>query len=283
MRLAIVVLAVAPAWLFAQVPKLPKAVNSSESVKKDAKPKASEPSAKANPETGSTKGEGADTTTKEQSKAGKGGDDAETNRRIADYTENLARYTRGLVWVGAVQIIALFVQAIFLRLALRDTRQSFVLSRPPRLIVRNVVVRQPSTMTFAAYGNDTKGESITGQFYVANVGGTRGTIREVYSMVGGGPLPMERPYEALNGQSVNIPLLPGQSVPIPLPTNGGEIVKLEGGSTAPIPAGGNAYVMGWVEHIDDMGNRRRTAFCRQWSTITRRFSAISDADYEYAE
>jgi hypothetical protein len=282
MRLAALVLIVASARLPAQVPELPKAVNSGDSVKKEKKPNTGKPATNTNLDTGSVKGEGADATKKEQAKAQKGSDDAEANRRIADYTEKLASYTRGLVWVGAIQIIALAVQAIFLRLALRDTRQSFVLSQPPRLIVRNVTVRQPTTMTFMASGGDTKNQPITGQFYVANVGGTRASIREVYSMLGCGPLPMERPYETLRGNSIDIQLLPGQSTPIVFPTTVGDV--FDGGpSKVQIPGGGNGYIIGWVEYGDDAGNRRRTAFCRRWDTIIQRFYAVDDADYEHAE
>lgn len=54
-------------------------------------------------------------------KTTKDDDDAEANRRIADYTEKLANYTMALVGVGIAQILALAVQGFFLRLALQDT------------------------------------------------------------------------------------------------------------------------------------------------------------------
>ena len=97
-----------------------------------------------------------------------------------------------------------------------------------------------------------------------------------------GALPMVRPYETLDGQAVDIPLLAGQSTPIIIPTN----EKIFEGEPDPHPLRPgfvSAYLMGWIDYLDDDGNQRRTAFCRQWSTMTKRFHVIDDPDYEHAE
>ena len=46
-----------------------------------------------------------------------------------------------------------------------------------------------------------------------------------------------------------------------------------------------AYVLGWVEYADDLGNLRRTAFCRLWDPSFNRFRGFTekDPDYEYSD
>jgi hypothetical protein len=43
------------------------------------------------------------------------------------------------------------------------------------------------------------------------------------------------------------------------------------------------YVMGWVRYTDNREVIRYTGFCRQWRHPERRFRAIDDPDYEYAD
>jgi len=39
----------------------------------------------------------------------------------------------------------------------------------------------------------------------------------------------------------------------------------------------------YIEYRDDRGWPRRTAFCRKYDPITRRFSIVDDQEYEYQE
>ena len=43
------------------------------------------------------------------------------------------------------------------------------------------------------------------------------------------------------------------------------------------------YVMGWVDYFDELGTRRRTAFCREFIPNKGRFFPVSDPDYEHEE
>ena len=48
--------------------------------------------------------------------------------------------------------------------------------------------------------------------------------------------------------------------------------------------GEHLWVLGWLEYSDDLGNPRRTAFCRDWSISTERFCPVKDdPDYENAD
>ena len=43
----------------------------------------------------------------------------------------------------------------------------------------------------------------------------------------------------------------------------------------------NVYVIGWIEFIDDAGNKRQIEFCRIYDFKTKRFCKYDDPDYEY--
>lgn len=49
--------------------------------------------------------------------------DTEQNRRIADYTAQLAFYTKALVWVGIFQILVFIAQAVIFRMTLLENRR----------------------------------------------------------------------------------------------------------------------------------------------------------------
>jgi hypothetical protein len=207
-----------------------------------------------------------------------------------DTDSRLARFTKLLVIVGALQFVALIAQAFFLNKSIRLTRDSIILSQRPRLIVRNVVARQPDCITIPGTPPFGKGKPVGGQFFVANVGGSEATVRESRYIVIGleGTLPMERPYEGQAGNNpitVKCVLPPGGvtpgliSAPNPFPDK----------DPMPTPTAGDrgehtsVYVMGWIEYSDGLGSVRRTAFCRKYHWRRKRFFAVKDPDYEHAE
>src|SRR2546422_34226 len=148
-----------------------------------------------------------------------------------DIERSLANFTRWLVLVGIAQAVILACQAgIFLlqlcayrkqgdilEQSLADNRRTFVVTQRPKLIVRNVVVKQPKSV----HGRDPylfePGHPVIGQFYVANVGGSRAHIIESLCWVRalqGINLPMERPYEGEYGNNP-VPICdlnPGQPI-----------------------------------------------------------------------
>jgi hypothetical protein len=171
-----------------------------------------------------------------------------------------------------------------------DTHRAILLTQRPKLIVRNIVI-WPNEIGTPLFG---QGRPVTGQFYVANIGGSEATVCESHCMVIGmkGTLPMERPYEGKNG---NNPI----AIKSVLPPGGVEVGLFSDGNPFPdfdpMPffVVGNqsanqvflaaVYVMGWIEYSDGLGFNRRTAFCRKYDPDKGRFFAIEDPDYEHAE
>lgn len=153
--------------------------------------------------------------------------------------------------------------------------------------VRNIVVKQSTPIGGVKPTLFAQGTYIGGQFYIENVGGTRAYILESHCQVfwTDKGLPMERPYE---GKDPNIPisrdceLQAGQSMPIIFQSE-----RLMDDRADDILAGNSywkIYVMGWIAYGDDLGIRRRTAFCREYrgalNAAEGRFYPVGDSDYE---
>jgi hypothetical protein len=164
------------------------------------------------------------------------------------------------------------------------SQKTLVLTQRPKLIVRNIVVKTPGD-PLRQTAPFQPGYSVEGEFQVVNVGGTPATItqsgcRVFWNQVA---LPMHRPYEHLSPNNpVRGVLQPGTSV-----VGGFMSDRPMDQHAAEIWQAGNQwslYVMGWVEYRDDLGFVRRTVFCRRYDVGRgRRFFAVDDPDYEYAD
>jgi hypothetical protein len=160
-----------------------------------------------------------------------------------------------------------------------DAKESIVLAQRPRLRVRNVVVNGYGVAMYQP------GDSVEGQFYVSNVGGTIATITESHCMIYWSKigLPMRRPYEGEvpnNPVSKGTQIPPGASRPV--------LFSWIGDHESDIGSKHIAYIMGWIEYIDGIKIKRRTAFCRIFKEdrprfIYGRFHAVNDPDYEHEE
>jgi|SRR5579859_1257905 len=82
--------------------------------------------------------------------------------------------------MGAIQCIALFIQAGFLYKDFTQTREALILSQRPKLIVRNIIIPELEMLhektPIALLEN-----ILNGSFYVANIGASLTEIREVHS------------------------------------------------------------------------------------------------------
>jgi hypothetical protein len=170
--------------------------------------------------------------------------------------------------------------------AASDTRRALFLAQRPRVRVRNIVIRPPQVPGYFPmlfHPNHT----IDGQLYIVNVGGTAARLVEVHCEIywpdaGVMTLPMERPYEGQNPSAPNLrtKLQPGQSWPLTF----GSYSMIGGTESDQILAGHRMiYVLGYVAYRDELGIERRTAFCRKYDHIRRRFFMVDDPDYEHEE
>jgi hypothetical protein len=189
------------------------------------------------------------------------------------------------------------IAAVAAEKAAEIARTEFIASHRPRLRVRNVVVKNPK----AADGRELQlfapGQTIEGQFYIANVGDSRADILDghctVYFSQQG--LPMRRPYEGGedNLQATSRTLLSGESTPVlfrgDAPPPGAEM-----GVGTNAFGSWDLYVMGWVTYADhtDPPTKRRTSFCRQYrltgipgrsAAPIGRFHKVEEPDYEHEE
>jgi len=183
----------------------------------------------------------------------------------------------------------------------RLMRMQFVLSQRPRLIVRNIVTREPAKVQGGEPEPFVPGAFITGQFYVTNVGGSRAEITQSLCWVRayfGVNLPMETPYEGSIGNNpVQGILEAGQSAigVIGSGSQGETSVRLTQEqfkgifpkNDPELQAIGSSrwslYVLGWIRYRDDIGLSRTTAFCRRYNPVIERFEKVIDLDYEHEE
>jgi hypothetical protein len=131
-------------------------------------------------------------------------EETEANRKIANYTEALARYTLALVVVGSLQFAALVVQGIFLYRAFRETQGATTLTRRSveesirsnagnegLTLASNEITREATELTQQSillthrpklivrsfYSDSIRaGPTVDGRFQIVNVGGTKARI-----------------------------------------------------------------------------------------------------------
>jgi len=271
----------------------------------------------------------------ESGESNKSDTDAEQNRRIADYTLELARYTKALVAVGIIQALIftghfwVFSKTLsaareataeqsrltrrsnaITRRAVRETersnaanealtqesnfntrtgtdltRQSLVLSHPPRVVVRNIEIT-PRIFDFrSAPGGVTQGPvMVTGTARLFNKGGSTAYVTgwccHVFLF---DVLPMKLPFsppESDLGLSVALP--PGKFGTMPLPT--GQRGPIEVAEMYQLGCGTRGiFVMGEVIYRDEFLNIRTTSFCREWRYGDQYFKIVNNLDYEDAE
>lgn len=169
-----------------------------------------------------------------------------------------------------------------------------ILAHPPELIVRNVQIQRPDMRKITLPDDLRKVQAFMGQLLVPNTGKTTATIVHAgcWVFLIEGELPMERPYDGFSPNTQVIgpreqgKLLPGDSGVMLISSAASPVIK---GGQDPMeslqghPKQVNLYVMGWVFYEDDIGNRRRTAFCREWDWPTQNFVKVDNPNYEHEE
>ena len=156
------------------------------------------------------------------------------------------------------------------------TRQSFILSNRPRLIIRNVSVCDVDAMF-----HPEPTEPVGGAFFIANIGTSTSRIISVdCGIYRADTLPMVPPFTS-DGQNPDRLLPPGKGTKWSFETllTGVQIGELSG----IIDHTANVYVIGRIGYTDDLGTMRSTAFCRKWDNSRGRFLAVDDPDYEHTE
>jgi hypothetical protein len=186
-----------------------------------------------------------------------------------------------IVGIGAIFAALLTLRAIWRQTV--ATEKTLVLTQRPKIVVRTFYFSEPRAIGgLSRIPKEIEAGSLcSGQFYIANLGGTKATTQEIYSTVFIAPgLPMKRPYEGLEGSTEKKTFQPGQSEPYLF----GLKTPLDDSTANEIyNYGTNLYVLGWIGYTDDLGIWRITAFCRQYDTSKKRFVPVDNADYESSD
>jgi hypothetical protein len=212
-----------------------------------------------------------------------------------EISRQLARFTFWLVVVGALQLIALAVQAGVLYhhgTLIREsvgqmekavtayqevadlTRKSLILAQRPRLIVRNVEI-DPSTLLGG------KPEDFAGTLQVYNSGGSKAHVSAISCrLFCFDKLPMKAPFDP-PVQSGNIELPPGfygtRSFASGFDANDFRTFRTIREKRTGL------YMMGELVYSDDLGLLRTKRFCRKFDWEQERFLPVTDPDYETNE
>ena len=128
--------------------------------------------------------------------------------------------------------------------------------------------------------NLEKGSQASGQFYIANVGGTAAHIREIVCETYiATSLPMKRPYEGKEGSREEKTLLPGEST-FYLFGRTEPLSNSEADSVYFTAEGAKFYVLGWIGYTDDLDIYKITHFCRRFDQESSAFVPVDNPDYE---
>jgi hypothetical protein len=118
---------------------------------------------------------------------------------------------------------------------------------------------------------------------IANIGDNRAYVTDnyanLYFVKSGERLPALPPFEGERNTIGPMELGNGVSKPIVISTSEKGLRFLE----TKLAHGDRMYFLGYIQYRDDLGNERRTAFCRGYSGKNKRFHAISVPDYDYVD
>jgi hypothetical protein len=199
-----------------------------------------------------------------------------------------------LVYVTAILVLVTFGLAIYTAKLWQTTRQSlditkesvdlarkeFVSAYRPKLIIRSVTIKP---QTYPAVPIE-EGKPVVVEGVVVNVGNTPTEIVEsnVTVLVGGPMFHARTPFGPSNNNINGVKLVPGGAYTFWLSSeqidfkNASDLYSLAKGEKV-------IYFFGFIMYRDDIGNTRRTAYCRRYDPIAERFTIVNDPDYEYTD
>jgi hypothetical protein len=164
--------------------------------------------------------------------------------------------------------------------SLHLAKEEFIATHRPRLIVRSVTLLPPRHPSLPI----EPGEPIQIEWAVVNVGNTPAKIIEgnATHLVGGQSFNARTPYSSERNNMTGIALIPGGAYTFVLQADG---VDVQNPAQLDIISRGGMviYFFGFIMYQDDIGNVRRTAFCRRYDPIVGRFRLVDDPDYEYTD
>jgi len=161
------------------------------------------------------------------------------------------------------------------------SEKNFTASHPPHIIVRRVSLDEGDRFFSQPVSRPWKI-----QYIIANTGRGQATVFDGNATIieTSGHLPAIPPFDDEGNFLNTVELAAGQSTPHFLYLNQRDTVIFESATMS--SDGGSTprklvYLFGYVQYRDAIGIVRRTAFCRRFEPVSRRFVAVDDGDYEY--
>jgi hypothetical protein len=159
-------------------------------------------------------------------------------------------------------------------------RKEFVSTHRPKLIIRSVTIKPPTHPALPI----EEGKPVEVEGVVVNVGNTPAEIVEsnVTVLVGGPMFHARTPFGPSSNNINGVKLVPGGAYTFWLRSeqidfkNTPDLYSLNKGEKV-------IYFFGFIMYRDDIGNTRRTAFCRRYDPNAERFTVVNDPDYEYID
>lgn len=179
-----------------------------------------------------------------------------------------------------IQTVYFRSQANRLKESIGEMKKEFLASHRPRFIVRNVTMKPQSHPSLPV----EPGKPLQIEWVVVNVGATPAAIIEgnATRLIGGKSFEARTPYSPERNHMKGISLTPGEAYTFVLTAD--EIDFQNVGKMSTIRDGEQIiYFFGFLVYIDNIGIKRRTAFCRKYDYRAERFTIVEDPDYEYKD
>lgn len=179
---------------------------------------------------------------------------------------------------------------------------SLVLTQPPKLVVRELILNEPSyddrfTSVRSSEYPFKPGSPIKGCLSVVNTGATKAVVTASCHTLLHTGIPERLPREFLRKRDAGEQLLlvgetvtSSQTIPCRFTGEGASVEQISRWKDKAHPYTHKPssplylYVLGWVDYTstDDPKVPHRTAFCRRFDSGLDRFVAVDDGDFEYA-
>jgi hypothetical protein len=159
-------------------------------------------------------------------------------------------------------------------------RKEFISTHRPRLIIRGVTIKphtHPSLLI-------EPGKPIMVEAVVVNTGNSPAEIfnSNATILVGGRMFGARTPFGPALDHFNGINLVPGGAYTIVLTAD--KVHFVNAGQYSPVRNGEQViYFFGYIMYRDEIGNERRTTFCRRYDPNAERFILVDNPDYEHAD
>lgn len=159
-------------------------------------------------------------------------------------------------------------------------RKEFISTHRPKLIVRGITMKPHSHPSLPI----EPGKPMIVEAVIINIGDSPAEIfnSNATILVGGRTFGARTPFGPAHDNFNGVKLAPGGAYTIVVTAD--KVHFENAGQYAPVRNGEKViYFFGYMMYRDDLGNERRTTFCRRYDPNAERFILVDNSDYEHAD